>query len=162
MRALTLRSERMTRARAQREIATLGPVGHLRPAPGTWGSLAALLLAIPLDRLGGRMALAVAVVVACAAGIWASGPYAEAVKRADPREVVIDEVAGMWLVFLAVPLNEIGAAAGFALFRFFDVAKPWPISWLNRRVSGSAGIMVDDLAAALAAIGTYWLIETMI
>jgi phosphatidylglycerophosphatase A len=152
----------MTRTEVQHQIATLGPVGRLRPGPGTWGSLAALLLAIPIDRLGGRVALAVAVVVACAAGLWASGAYAQVVKRADPSEVVIDEVAGMWLVFVAVPFDEIGAAAGFALFRFFDIAKPWPISWLNRCVPGSVGIMVDDLAAALAAIGTYWLIERAI
>jgi phosphatidylglycerophosphatase A len=152
----------MTGADVQRAIATLGPVGRLRPGPGTWGSLAGLLLAIPIDRLGGRLALAVAVVLACAAGLWASGAYAQSVKRADPGEVVIDEVAGIWLVFIAVPLDELGAAAGFVLFRVFDIAKPWPISWLNRHVTGSIGIMVDDLAAALATIASYWLIEKVI
>ena len=152
----------MTRAELQRTVATFGLIGRLQPGPGTWGSLAALLLAIPIERLGGRLALAVAVVLACAVGLWASGAYAQAVKRADPSEVVIDEVAGMWLVFVAVPLDEFGAAAGLVLFRVFDIAKPWPISWLNRRVPGSIGIMVDDLAAALAAIGTYWLIKTVI
>jgi phosphatidylglycerophosphatase A len=122
----------------------------------------ALLLAVPLDRLGGRTALGAAAALACAAGLWASGNYARSVKRSDPSEVVIDEVAGMWLVFVALPLNEIGAAAGFALFRLFDIAKPWPISWLNRNVPGSLGIMADDIAAALAAIACYWILMKVI
>ena len=152
----------MTRAQVQSFVATLGPVGRLRPGPGTWGSLVAVLIALPLDRVGGRVALGIATALACVAGLWASGAYARAVKRSDPSEVIIDEVAGMWLVFVALPLDEIGAAAGFALFRLFDIAKPWPISWLNRNVSGSLGIMVDDLAAAAAAIATYWLIVKVI
>lgn len=152
----------MIRAEAQRLIATLGPVGRMRPGPGTWGSLFALLLALPLDQLGGRLALAAAALVALIAGLWASGAYARAVARADPSEVVIDEAAGIWLVYTAVPLTDVGAAAGFALFRFFDIAKPWPISWLNRRVQGGLGIMLDDLAAAAASIGVYWLIASVV
>jgi phosphatidylglycerophosphatase A len=152
----------MTRLQVQSVVATLGPVGRMRPGPGTWGSLVALLLALPLDKLGGRAALGAAAACAFAAGLWASGGYARAVKRKDPSEVVIDEVTGMWLVFVALPLNEIGAVAGFALFRLFDIAKPWPISWLNRSVSGSLGIMMDDLAAALAAIACYWTVMKVI
>lgn len=147
---------------AQRLIATVGLVGYLRLAPGTWGSLVAIVLAIPVASAGGRIALGAATAFACALGIWASDGYARMVKRGDPSEVVIDEVAGIWLVFTAVPLDVVGGAAGFALFRFFDIVKPWPISWLNKHVPGGLGIMIDDVAAALAAIGTYWLVDWIV
>ena len=70
----------------------------------------------------------------------------------DPRFVVIDEIAAQWLVLLAAPLDPRAYAAAFLLFRVFDILKPWPIRWIERRVPGGLGIMVDDIGAAIYAV----------
>lgn len=144
-----------------RWVATFGGAGLLTPGPGTWGSVAALALAFPIDWLGGRLAFAVAAAVAFLVGLWASGAYARAVGTKDPSEVVIDEVAGLWLVYAFVPLSLLSAVLGFCLFRVFDIAKPWPISWANRAVPGAVGIMLDDILAGLAAAGSLWLAQRL-
>ena len=70
----------------------------------------------------------------------------------DPKEVVIDEVAGVWLVMFFFPQTIIGYLAGFILFRIFDIWKPFPISWIDNKVGGGLGIMLDDILAAVFAI----------
>ena len=85
-------------------------------------------------------------------GCWASGVYIAAGDDPDPSPVVIDEVAGQWLTLLVAPLDLAWYALAFVLFRFFDILKPWPIGWLERRVPGALGVMLDDVAAALAAM----------
>ena len=137
-------------------VATFGGAGRLKPAPGTWGSAAALGLAVPLHLLGGQLALGVAAFVAFGAGLWGAGAYAKAQGAKDPSEVVIDEVAGLWLVFAFIPLTAVTALLGFALFRLFDIAKPWPISLANTAVPGAFGIMLDDCLAGLAAAAVLW------
>ncbi len=132
-------------------IATWFGAGLIRGAPGTWGSLAALPCAAGLHLLGGPWLLAGATGLVALAGVWASGRYAEALGGGDPGAVVIDEVAGQWLALLPLPFDLWWYAAAFALFRLFDVLKPWPIGWLDRSFSGGLGIMADDLAAGLAA-----------
>ncbi len=123
-------------------VATWFGVGLIRRAPGTWGSLAALPCAVGLQFLGGPWLLAGATGLVSLAGVWASG---------DPGAVVVDEVAGQWLALLPLPLDLWWYAAAFALFRLFDIAKPWPIGWLDKNLHGGRGIMADDLAAGLAA-----------
>jgi phosphatidylglycerophosphatase A len=71
----------------------------------------------------------------------------------DPGAVVIDEVAGQWLTLAIAPLDPLAFLLGFVLFRVADVLKPWPASWLDRRVGGAFGVMIDDVAAALYAGG---------
>jgi phosphatidylglycerophosphatase A len=132
-------------------IATWFGVGLIRRAPGTWGSLAALPCAAGLHLLGGPWLLAGATGLVALAGVWASGRYAAALASGDPGAVVVDEVAGQWLALLPLPLDLWWYAAAFALFRLFDIAKPWPIGWLDRNLHGGRGIMADDLAAGLAA-----------
>lgn len=131
-------------------LATFGYVGHFPFAPGTAGSAAALAL-YALVRWAGSPALDVAVIVVLfAAGCWA-GTVAEAHSdRTDPGFVVLDEVVGMLLTLLFVPVTWVGALVGFFLFRLFDIVKPWPIRRLER-LPGGWGIVVDDLAAGLAA-----------
>ena len=90
-------------------------------------------------------------------GIWAAERYMAAVGIHDPTAVVIDEIAGQWLTLAIAPLDPFAYAAGFVLFRVFDVLKPWPVSWLDRRVSGGFGVMIDDIGAALYAGGALWL-----
>ena len=142
-------------------LATWFGVGLLRPAPGTWGSLAALPLAWAIVHIGGAPALAAATVVVFALGCWAADVYENAGGGKDPGVVVIDEVAGQWLGLIAAPLDPAYYLAGFLLFRLCDITKPWPAGWADRRVGGGLGIMLDDVLAALYGLGAiaafrYW------
>ena len=129
-------------------IATWFGVGLRRPASGTWGSLAALPFGALLMWVGGPALLLAATVVVFGLGCWAGDLYERADTGKDPGAVVIDEVAGQWLVLLAVPLSWPAYLLAFLLFRILDIAKPWPASWADSRVSGGLGIMLDDVLAA--------------
>lgn len=131
-------------------IVTLFGVGHSPVAPGTAGSLVALLLAWPIALWGGRFVLLLAAIAASAIGVWASEFYARDVGRSDPSECVIDELAGQWIVCAFAPVSIVAYLAAFLLFRLLDMTKPWPISRLER-LPGGLGIMADDLGAALVA-----------
>ncbi len=133
-------------------LATWFWTGLLPKAPGTWGSLAALPFAwIILDRFGAPALLAGAAAL-FAVGCWAAGVYARAAGRGDPGAVVVDEVVGQWLALCAAAPVWWQFALGFALFRLFDIAKPWPIGWCDARLPGGFGIMVDDVLAGLYAL----------
>jgi len=133
-----------------RIIATFFGIGYLRPAPGTWGSLAALPIGVAVLIIFGWQALLALSLLTFIIGVWASGHYAKTIDTKDPSEVVIDEVAGQWLAlaFVAPVLWEVIAA--FALFRLFDIVKPWLIGRLER-LPGGLGIMSDDMLAGLVA-----------
>ena len=133
-------------------IATGGGIGLLPLMPGTWASLAALPCAWAISALAGPAALAAAAILAFVAGCWASAALARASGHKDPGFIVVDEVAAQWLVLVAAPLDWRAYAAAFLLFRLFDIAKPWPVRAIERRVAGGPGIMLDDVAAALYAI----------
>lgn len=123
--------------------------GYLPRAPGTWGSLAALPPAAAIHWAGGPWALGLAGVAVAGLGIWACQRYLLG-ESADPPEVVIDEVAGQWLALVPLALDPLHYLAGFAAFRLFDTLKPWPIRRLER-LPGGWGVMLDDVAAGLAA-----------
>ncbi len=125
--------------------------GLLPKAPGTWGSLAALPFAWVICSYGGYQLLLPATVGLFAAGVWISGIAAAESGAEDPGEVVIDEVAGQWLTLVVVPPDLLLYAAGFVLFRVFDIWKPWPVSWADRNLKGGLGIMVDDILAGVYA-----------
>ncbi len=131
-------------------LATCGWIGYVPVAPGTAGSLAGLVC-YGLVRLGGdewtQLGLLVGVVIA---GVWASSAAEQYFGRTDPGTIVIDEVAGMLLTLLWVPVSWAGALVGFALFRLFDVVKPFPVR-LAERPGGGWGVMADDLAAGAYA-----------
>lgn len=129
-------------------IATAFGVGLLPVAPGTWASLATLPLAWLLDHFAGRGSLVVAGIVIAAIGVWASQVYVAHHRAQDPGEIVVDEVAAQLLTLAAVPLTLFSLIAGFLLFRLFDIVKPWPVSWADRKVKGGLGVMLDDLLAA--------------
>ena len=137
-------------------LATWFGAGRLRPAPGTWGSLAALPCAAGITWLGGPWALAGGAAVVFLAGVWASGQFARASGEHDAGMIVVDEVAGQWLALLPVATDLKYYVLAFLLFRAFDIAKPWPISWLDRRVGGGLGVMIDDVAAGAAAALLVW------
>lgn len=150
--------------RAAQIIATFGGVGYLRPAPGTWGSLAALPVAALLHVIGGPVLLGFGIVVSFALGWWATALETKGKEDHDPGEIVIDEVAGQWLAFLPVSIGAAHAGAAlwalwpgfvtaFLLFRLFDIWKPGPVGWADRQ-GGAFGVMLDDLIAGLfAALG---------
>jgi phosphatidylglycerophosphatase A len=130
-------------------IATLGGIGRLPYAPGTWASAVALLPAWAIQSQFGPFGLLLATVAVFALGCWASAAYIRATGREDPSEAVIDEVAGQWLVLVPAPTELLPYLLGFAAFRALDILKPWPASWADRTVHGGIGVMLDDLLAAL-------------
>jgi phosphatidylglycerophosphatase A len=127
-------------------------IGLLPVMPGTWGSLAALPCAWVICGWWGAAGLAVALVIGFAVGCWAAGIIARATGARDLSAIVIDEVAAQWLVLLVAPTDPLSYAAAFLLFRLFDIWKPWPVRWADRRVHGGLGIMLDDLLAAIYAL----------
>lgn len=130
-------------------LATWGGSGLLPGAPGTWGSLAALPFAWGLMFWGGPLLLAAAALTVFAAGIWAAESYMRTTGEKDPGAIVVDEVAGLWLTLLPAGTDPLLFLAGFGLFRLFDILKPWPVSWADRRVGGGLGVMLDDVLAGL-------------
>jgi phosphatidylglycerophosphatase A len=149
-------------------IGTVFGVGYIRPAPGTWGSLVALPWAWLLHALGGFPLLLLGVIAAFLKGWWATSKMTEGSDDHDPSEIVIDEVVGQWIALLPlsyaawsndIPVHVMwpGWIAAFALFRLFDIWKPWIISWADRR-GDALGVMLDDvIAGVFAAIGVMFL-----
>lgn len=124
--------------------------GKSRYMPGTAGSLAALPFAWVIQSGWGNTALFLAAGIAFFIGWWAANAYMRNAKTEhDPKEIVMDEVAGQWLLLAFMPPTLTWYAVGFLLFRAFDIVKPWPICVLDRRIHGGLGVMLDDIAAAL-------------
>lgn len=130
-----------------KHLATLGFIGYLPIAPGTFGSLAAmsLFLMLRLPFPAHLLILAVITVV----GIRSAGYAEEVLEEKDSSHIVIDEVAGYCLSVLLIPHELAYYLAAFFLFRFFDILKPPPIRNIERSVAGGAGIVADDLMAGL-------------
>jgi phosphatidylglycerophosphatase A len=136
-------------------IATFFGVGRLKPGPGTWASVATVVLWAaassqipPPDRTFATIAAATLVTLL---GIPAATRYARAAGAKDPQQVVIDEVAGQLVSLIAVPLAWKPFLASLILFRVFDISKPFPIRRLEQFPEGS-GIMLDDLGAGICAL----------
>jgi phosphatidylglycerophosphatase A len=129
--------------------------GLMRPAPGTWGSLLGLGLGyiiLTLPYAGWLLLVGAAVITVIS--IRAIGAIERATGVHDAPEIVIDEVAGQWIAMLPLaflPFSAFELGLSFALFRLFDIIKPWPIGPLDRNVSGGFGVMVDDLVAGAIA-----------
>ncbi len=128
-------------------IATVGGVGLLPLAPGSWGALAAIPFGYLIGITGGWPALLVAAVIASVIGWVAADRYVKATGRDDPPEIVIDEVAAQWLAMTVVPMTLAGLIGAYLVFRLFDTIKPWPASWADSELEGGAGVMLDDLIA---------------
>ncbi|WP_339726784.1 phosphatidylglycerophosphatase A [uncultured Psychrobacter sp.] len=140
--------------------------GLPRRAPGTWGTVGGLIIAIPLLSLG-FIPFLILTILSCILGVWICGRTAELMQGHDDPHIVWDEWAGIWITLL--PLSYIGIADdnfwqnvsqelsifaivfAFILFRFFDIVKPPPIGWADKRVAGGLGIMLDDIIAGIMA-----------
>ena len=134
-------------------LATWFGSGMAPKAPGTFGTLAALPFAWVIETQIGNTALLIASILMFFIGIWAAKTYmVENMCEHDVGEIVIDEVAGVWFLLWYLPPTWQGYLAGFILFRFFDVLKPWPISYLDKNIHGGAGVMVDDMAAGIIPV----------
>jgi phosphatidylglycerophosphatase A len=120
-------------------------------AQGTFGSLAAILPWLLLRGLSLPAWVGI-IVVAFAIGVWACDVAGRSIGVDDHRSLVWDEFVGLWITLLPALLAPWWAVlAGFALFRLFDVWKPWPIAWFDRRVKGGFGVMLDDAIAGVFA-----------
>lgn len=134
-------------------LATFGYSGLIRPAPGTWGSLAALPVGWLILAHGGTWMLAVAIVATFFIGLWAARVHMQSRKTMhDPAEIVIDEVAGQWIPLLPFAgFDPLGFAVAFVAFRLFDIWKPGPVGWADKRLKGALGVMADDIIAGIFA-----------
>jgi len=119
-------------------------------APGTAGTVVAVGLELMMRPLGLPTRVAIVIAV-CVVGVWICGESARRLGAHDHPGIVWDEFAGYFLAMLAAPAGWPWVLAGFVLFRFFDVLKPWPIRELDHGIHGGLGIMLDDLVAGLFA-----------
>lgn len=125
-------------------------------APGTFGSLVGLIIGCLLLGFGGHIVLVIGLVVATLLGTYAIGRLPEATQ--DPGWIVIDEIAGQMLPLLALAKVTVwGALVAFLLFRLFDILKPGPVGWADKR-KDEYGIMGDDLIAGLLALVVMFLL----
>ncbi len=140
-----------------RLLATGAGVGHVPFAPGTAGSLLGAVLCFPLLYLPWPVYLG-ATLALTALAVWVAGRVAVELAQPDPPEIVIDDIAGMWIAAVALPPTLYDLSAVFLLFRLMDVVKPAPIPRLER-LRGGFGIVADDVAAALLARAMWWLLK---
>jgi len=135
-------------------LATAGYAGFVPLAPGSAGSLVGLIVAWAI--FGGVWQVPSMIVVpvfaaAFVAAWWISGQAEEILNQPDSSHIVIDEVLGMVATMFLNPVDRGHLIIGFVLFRLFDIVKPFPAGFIDRRLRGGAGVMLDDLAAAIYA-----------
>ncbi|WP_269520188.1 phosphatidylglycerophosphatase A family protein [Alteromonas sp. BMJM2] len=118
--------------------------------PGTFGSLAAIPLLLLCMSLSTPSFIAITL-IASVVGIYLCGKTADDMQVHDHGSIVWDEIAGMFVTFLFLPLTASTLVLGFVLFRLFDILKPWPIGVIDKRLHGGTGIMLDDLLAGAMA-----------
>jgi phosphatidylglycerophosphatase A len=149
------------------KVATFFGIGYLKPGPGTWGSVAAVLLWAAVaflkhpDPRALIVVLLVWIVLAIAPGVPAATIVEREFGRTDPGFVVIDEVIGQWIALLGSPFDWRHGLIALVLFRLFDITKPFPVRRLER-LPGGWGIVFDDVAAGLYALGVASLIRIWI
>lgn len=119
-------------------------------APGTAGTLAALLLYLVLPAMS-PFVYAVFLLSGFLLGVWICGKTARDIGVHDHGGIVWDEFIGFWLTMFLAPPGLFWLLSGFVLFRVFDIVKPWPIRWFDRHVHGGFGIMIDDVLAGVMA-----------
>ncbi|MEY4616208.1 MAG: hypothetical protein RJB66_1168 [Pseudomonadota bacterium] len=130
------------------KIATMFGIGKAPKAPGTWGSLATLPICFVLMKMGPLVYMAVSLGLAILA-IVAAEHYERQSAHHDSKEIVIDECVGMLITMTWLPLTWQSFVLGFLLFRFFDILKPFPVSYFDRKVPGGFGVVADDIVAGI-------------
>ena len=131
-------------------------------APGTFGTLVAIPIALVLDRYAGDAGFAAAIVALFVIGAWASGVTGRALGVPDHGSIVIDEVVAFLLVLFFAGLTPLRIAVAFALFRLFDIVKPPPIRQLDAALKSGVGVMLDDILAAGYALLVFALLARLV
>ncbi len=150
--AVTAPSWRLMLAHPAHWIAFGCGSGLLRPAPGTWGTLAAWFAFVTLDPFLSTGAWLLLITSTAVVGAWAAERTGRMLGRPDHGAIVIDEIVAFWLVLLFLPPDLLAQALGFLAFRLFDILKPPPIRAVDRRFKSGVGVMADDLVAAFYAL----------
>jgi phosphatidylglycerophosphatase A len=132
-------------------LATWFGCGLMKKAPGTWGTLGAMPFGIGLLYLGGAPLLLACAILLFFVGYVAAHFYEQKTGTHDSGAIVIDEVVGVWLTLCVAHFSLISFILAFALFRFFDILKPWPIKWADDKIPGAWGVMIDDVIAGIFA-----------
>ena len=132
-------------------IATCFKVGYLPFAPGTWGSVFAILLWWVLLKDLNTFIFGVVIIIFLLIGIVVSNIIIDQSGDHDPSHIIIDELVGQWLALFLLPEGFFNIAISFILFRFFDIIKPWPIRLIEKLPKG-LGVMSDDLTAGLITL----------
>ncbi len=141
-------------------ISTCGGIGYFPRCPGTMGSLLGLFLFFPLHRLP-TLPYTVLLVTLFVLGVYTSTQSEPYFKRKDASQIVIDELVAMLLVCFLLPPVYGWWIAGFIVFRFFDIKKPFPIQRFEK-MAGGLGVMVDDIIAALYTVGLLRFMEALL
>ncbi|MCP4372726.1 MAG: phosphatidylglycerophosphatase A [Deltaproteobacteria bacterium] len=131
-------------------IATGCFIGKIPFAPGTFGSLAGIFLCFILSKINVPAAI-YCIIIFIIFSIWIANGAEKILDRKDPGSIVIDEIAGMAVTLIGLPFNVFYVLSGFFIFRVLDITKPFPIRYIDRHVSGGAGIVFDDIAAGIIA-----------
>ena len=142
----------MLRVELSEWLATCFKIGHLPIAPGTWGSLAAVIGWWLWLQYLDPLVFIVLIITIFIIGVFATNIIIDHTGEKDPSRIVIDEVAGQWLGLLMLPDGALYIAAAFILFRLLDIIKPWPIRQLEQFPQGW-GVMLDDMLAGLLTLG---------
>ena len=142
----------MLRVELSEWLATCFKIGHLPIAPGTWGSLAAVIGWWLWLQYLDPLVFIVLIITIFIIGVFATNIIINHTGEKDPSRVVIDEVAGQWVGLLMLPDGALYIAGAFILFRFLDILKPWPIRQLEQFPKGW-GVMLDDMLAGLLTLG---------
>ena len=130
-------------------------------APGTFGTLAAVLLYLPMQYLS-LLNYCIVVALVCAVGIWICGRSSEMLGVHDHGGIVWDEFAGYFITMIAAPAGWQWIVVGFVLFRLFDILKPWPIKWADTKVEGGLGIMLDDILAGFISLAILQILAQLV
>jgi len=134
-------------------------LGYLPIAPGTWGTLLAFPIQFLLVYLSpAPLPYALNLLGLFFLGVGAAGSAEKILDRADPGLVVIDEVVGMLIGLIAIPMTPLAWGLAFFVFRFFDILKPYPIRLIDQRCHGGVGIMLDDVLAGVYTLATMHLV----
>lgn len=122
--------------------------GLVRKMPGTIGTLAAIPVYLIFIQ-SNVWIYSVLTILVCISGIWICSAAAKLLGEHDFGGIVWDEIAGLLITMWLVPFSWYTLILGFVLFRFFDILKPWPIKWIDQKVEGGLGIMLDDVLAGV-------------
>ena len=151
----------MLRVELSEWLATCFKIGHLPIAPGTWGSLAAIIGWWLWLQYLDPLVFIVLIIAIFTIGVFATNTIIDHTGEKDPSRVIIDEVAGQWLGLLILPDGMLYIVGAFVLFRFLDIFKPWPIRQMEQFPKGW-GVMLDDTLAGLLTLGLIQVVSRLL